>query len=60
MALFRNSNFVEKVNNKSATSCLLDGGYNTEDVTFFGKKININFIESYTRIVMINETIKVF
>ncbi len=38
MALYRNPSFVEEVNNQSVTSCLLDEGYTTEDVTFLVKE----------------------
>lgn len=58
MALYRNPSFVEEVNNQSTTSCLLDEGYTTENVTFLGERTNWNFIENYTPIVMINETNK--
>lgn len=56
MSLFRNTKYVEEINNYSVFSQIIDGGYTPEYIAYVGEETNKNYIKGYTPVVLINET----
>lgn len=56
MSLFRNPKFIEDVNNKSALSFLVSGGYNHEYIAFISEQENINILKDMRIFIILNKT----